>query len=79
MKKLRSEEGFELKKEYDFSGGIRGRFYRPKKVSASLRIDDDVLMVFKKRATETKTGYQTLINTVLRDYAQKILKSKSAA
>jgi uncharacterized protein (DUF4415 family) len=79
MKKLRSEENFELKKEYDFSEGIIGRFYRPKKVSATLRIDDDVLMVFKKRATEQKMGYQTLINNVLREYAQKILKSKSAA
>jgi uncharacterized protein (DUF4415 family) len=76
MKKLRSEEDFELKKEYDFSKGIRDRFYRPHKVSVSLRIDDDVLLFFKKLASERKTGYQTLINAALREYFQKMIKSQ---
>lgn len=31
MKRLKDKEEFELKKEYDFSKGIRGRFYRPQK------------------------------------------------
>ena len=79
MKKLRSEENFELKKEYDFSGGIRGRFYRPHKVSVSLRIDDDLLLRFKKIASEKKVGYQKLINAALREHFQKQTKSKSAA
>lgn len=75
IKKLRSEEDFELKKEYDLSKGfIRGRFYRPHKVSVSLRLDDDLLLRFKKIASEKKIGYQTLINNVLREYTQKILK-----
>jgi predicted DNA binding CopG/RHH family protein len=65
-----SREDFELKKEYDFSKGIRGRFYRPKKVSTTLRIDDDILVYFKKLASEKKLPYQTLMNTVLRDYTQ---------
>ncbi|MBI4687822.1 MAG: BrnA antitoxin family protein [Nitrospirae bacterium] len=75
MKKLSLEEKekFKLKKEYDLSKGIRGRFYHPKKISTTLRIDDDILIIFKKRATEAKTGYQTLINAVLREYAQKLL------
>lgn len=25
-------DGYELKDDYDFSGGTRGRFYKPKKV-----------------------------------------------
>ncbi len=25
-------DGYELKDDYDFSGGARGRFYKPKKV-----------------------------------------------
>jgi len=70
MKRSTVKEKFELKKEYDFSEGVRGRFYRPKKISTSLRIDDDVLIYFKKLASEKKIGYQTLINNALREYTQ---------
>lgn len=63
-----SNDDFELEKEYDFSKGVRGRFYRPKKVSTTLRLDDDILLFFKKLATEKKIGYQTLLNSALRDY-----------
>lgn len=66
MKK--SEESHEMLPEYDFSRGIRGRFYRPKKVSTSIRLDDDVILYFKKKASEEKLGYQTLMNMALRDY-----------
>jgi len=65
-----SKEDFELKQEYDFSKGIRGRFYKPKKVSTTLRVDDDILIYFKKLASEKKLPYQTLMNTVLRDFTQ---------
>ncbi len=71
MKRSGDKESFELKKEYDFSEGVRGRFYRPKKVSTSLRLDDDVLLFFKKLASERKMPYQTLINSALREYARK--------
>jgi uncharacterized protein (DUF4415 family) len=67
----KQKEDFELKEEYDFSRGIRGRFYRPKKISTSMRIDNDILLYLKKMASEKKTGYQTLINSILRDYIQK--------
>jgi uncharacterized protein (DUF4415 family) len=80
MKKqtLKEKEDFELEKEYDLSKGfIRGRFYRPHKVSVSLRLDDDLLVRFKKIASEKKVGYQTLINAALREHFQKA-KSKSA-
>ncbi|MDO8445474.1 MAG: BrnA antitoxin family protein [Deltaproteobacteria bacterium] len=69
MKRL--HEDFELKEEYDFSKGIRGRFYQPKKVSTTLRLDDDILLYFKKLSTEKKIGYQTLMNSVLRDYVHE--------
>lgn len=60
-----------FKEEYDFSKGIRGRFYRPKKVSMTLRLDNDILLFFKKLATEKKAGYQTLMNDALREYIEK--------
>jgi uncharacterized protein (DUF4415 family) len=67
----KQKEDFELKDEYDFSKGIRGRFYRPKKVSTSMRLDNDILLYLKKIASEKKVGYQTLINTILRNYIKK--------
>jgi len=66
-----SNEDYEIKKEYDFSNGTRGRFYSPKKVSTTIRLDDDVLLYLKKLASMKKTGYQTLLNSILRDYMQK--------
>ena len=60
-----------LPDEVDFSKGIRGRFYRPHKVSTTIRIDDDVLLLFKKLATKKKAPYQTLMNEALRQYAEK--------
>ncbi len=71
MKKSKSKEDLVLKKEYDFSKGVRGRFYRPHKVSTTIRIDDDILLLFKKIATERKTAYQTLMNNALREYLKK--------
>ena len=66
MKK--SEMNFEMKPEYDFREGIRGRFYQPKKKSTTIRLDDDVILFFKKKAGEEKQGYQTLVNSALREY-----------
>ena len=68
----KSRNNFKLKNEYDFSKGTRGRFYQPKKVSTTIRIDQDVLLLFKKLATEKKSPYQTLINDALREYLVKI-------
>jgi uncharacterized protein (DUF4415 family) len=63
-----SEDAFEMLPEYDFSQGIRGRFYQPKKISTSIRLDDDVILFFKKKASAEKIGYQTLINMALREF-----------
>ncbi len=73
MKILNSKEDFELKEEYDFSKGIRSRFYKPKKISTTIRLDNDILLFFKRLATEKKLGYQTLMNDVLREYIKKEL------
>lgn len=62
------KDEFEMKKEYDFSEGIRGRFYEPTKKSTTIRLDDDIILFFKKMASEDKIGYQTLMNAALREY-----------
>lgn len=64
-------DDYEMQDEYDFSDGIRGRFYKPKKIPTSMRLDNDILIFLKKQAGEKKIAYQTLINNLLREYMQK--------
>lgn len=59
---------YEIRDEYDFSKGVRGRFYQPKKRTTTIRLDDDLILFFKKQASEKKVGYQTLVNAALREY-----------
>ena len=63
-------DDFELEDNYSFDEGIRGRFYQPKKVPTSMRLDNDILIFLKKQASEKKIAYQTLINNLLREYMQ---------
>ena len=65
-------DDFELEDNYDFRGGVRGRFYKPKKVPTSMRLDNDVLLFLKKEASEKKIAYQTLINNLLREHMQTV-------
>jgi len=65
-------DDFELKEDYDFSGGVRGRFYKPKKIPTTMRLDDDILLFLKKEASEKKIAYQTLINNLLREHMMHV-------
>jgi uncharacterized protein (DUF4415 family) len=69
MKTRSDRENYELPEEYDFTGkeAVRGRFYSPKKKSVTIRLDDDVLVYFRKLAGIKKVGYQSLINAALRE------------
>lgn len=58
-----------MKKEYNFSKGVRGKFYRPKKVQKTIRIDKDVLEYYQRMANENGIPYQTLINLTLKKFA----------
>jgi uncharacterized protein (DUF4415 family) len=62
------ETDFQMKEGYDFSRGIRGRFYNPHKKATTIRLDDDIILYFKKLAGEKKIGYQTLMNSALREF-----------
>ena len=73
-----AQDDFELPEEVDFSGGVRGRFYKPRKVSTTIRIDNDVLLFLKKKAAEDHVGYQTLINSLLRDYVKHSIHDPAA-
>ena len=66
---------FDMEEHYDFSTGVRGRFYQSKKVSTTIRLDNDILLFLKKKASEDHIGYQTLINSLLRDYVKHSIDS----
>lgn len=54
IKERKKFDDYEMKDEYDFSGGIRGRFYKPKKVPTTLRLDYDIILYFKKKQVMRK-------------------------
>ncbi len=49
------------------SDAVIGRFYRPKKIAVTIRLDVDVVAWMKS----TGAGYQTRINTYLRHLMQQ--------
>jgi uncharacterized protein (DUF4415 family) len=56
-----------MRKEYDFSKGKRGAVVSSSgKTRITIMLDDDVIEFFRARAESLGTGYQTMINTVLR-------------
>ena len=54
----------------DWSGAKRGLLYRPVKQQITLRLDADVVAWFRANAPGGR-GYQTEINRVLREHAQR--------
>ena len=58
-----------MRKEYNFSKGVRGKFFRDRKVQKTLRLDRDVLDFYQKMAKKCGIPYQTLINLTLRKFA----------
>ncbi len=58
-----------MKKQYNFSKGVRGKFYRPNKIQKTIRIDKDILEFYQRLALENGIPYQTLINLTLKKFA----------
>lgn len=57
-----------MRKEYDFSGGKRGAVVPSAgKTRITIMLDNDVLEFFRKRADSLGAGYQTMINTALKN------------
>jgi uncharacterized protein (DUF4415 family) len=57
----------DLPEQRDWSGARRGVFFRPIKKQLTLRLDADVIDWFKTHAPNGE-GYQTSINSALREY-----------
>ena len=60
----------------DWSGAVRGMFYRPIKRQVTLRVDADVLEWFREHAGENGRGYQTEINKALREHVVRVERGK---
>ena len=79
MKTVDSEEA-EMRNEYDFSKGQRGRYIgrikpgdtnpRSCKVSVTIELDADLVQYFKQRSTESMTLFDNQINDFLRDHIE---------
>ncbi len=56
-----------MKGEYDFSKGIRGKFYRANvRLRLPVYLDDDVSRFVQEFARRKKTDPQTVVNKLLR-------------
>jgi uncharacterized protein (DUF4415 family) len=61
-----------MKKEYKFKSAKRGPVVPQKgKTRITIFLDNEVIEEFRNRATETGSGYQTMINDALRKYLEK--------
>ena len=62
-----------MKKEYNFSKGIRGKFYRPDvRLNLPIYLDQDVAEFVQKYAKRKKLDSQTLVNKLLRSSKDSI-------
>lgn len=57
-----------MKKEYDFSKGTRGKFYRPNaRLNLPVYLDDDIADFTQRYARRKKVDAQTVVNEILRN------------
>ncbi|MBI4630145.1 MAG: hypothetical protein HY740_00205 [Chloroflexi bacterium] len=62
-----------MKKEYDFSKGVRGKFYRPNaRLNLPVYLDDDIAEFVQKYAKHKKVDMQTVVNEILRNNKEMI-------
>ena len=56
-----------MKKEYDFSKGVRGKFYTPDvQLNLPVYLDSDIAEFILKYSKEKQLDMQTLVNQLLR-------------
>lgn len=62
-----------MKKEYDFTKGIRGKFYNSDaKFKLPIYLDDDVQSFFLELAKKKKMNYGTIVNNTIKANMQLI-------
>ncbi|MCX5906903.1 MAG: hypothetical protein NTY64_06890 [Deltaproteobacteria bacterium] len=62
-----------MKKEYDFSRGQRGKFYRPNvRLNLPIYLDDDIAEFVQKYAKKKRVDAQTVVNKLLRSNKEMV-------
>jgi hypothetical protein len=62
-----------MKKEYDFSEGEWGKFYRPNlRLNLPIYLEEDIADFIQKYARKKKTDAQTVVNRILRSNKELI-------
>lgn len=57
----------DMKKEYDFSKGVRGKFYcPPEQMEIPIYIDKNLLKYYEEVALKKHVDLGTIVNTVLK-------------
>jgi hypothetical protein len=60
-------QGEEMKKEYDLSKGVRGKFYHQNvRLNLPIYLDKDIADFVQKYAKQKKVDSQTVVNAMLR-------------
>ena len=65
-----------MRREYDFSKGIKNPYVRQRKTAVTIRLDQAAVAYFKQLSGQMNLPYQTLINLYLTDCAQRQVKPK---
>ena len=60
----------EMKKEYDFSKGIKNPYSKRLKKTITININNSTIDYFKEQSEKSGIPYQTLINLYLADCAE---------
>jgi uncharacterized protein (DUF4415 family) len=55
-----------MRREYDFSGGERGKFFHVPESQRMIPLDADIIRHFQRRGRKEKKAYYVLINETLR-------------
>ncbi len=66
MKKSIKKNNGDMRREYDFSNGVRGKFFRLAESQRMIPLDADIVQHFQRRSRKEKKAYYILINEALR-------------
>jgi len=62
-----------MRKEYDFSKGVRGKFYKPDiKINLPVYLDSEVLDFVQRIARKRKTDISSVVNNLIKNDIQLI-------
>lgn len=66
-----------MKKEYDFSKGVRGKFYRPNaKFNVPIYLDGKVQLFVERIAERKRTDVSAVVNRLLRSEMELVEAAK---